>query len=225
MEQVSKGTFDKSHYFRMYSTLFQIAGSVREAQVNRNLLARSDPKEELTYHDYLCDVERKSKTQLLEEANKFDPVKLDILNDNLHFKANQLSDKAIRKEATRYIRKHLQTVIRLLDEHQNLHRVRKFVKTLYDLLIYTGQHDSSNLGPVMHRLNGLIGKWHDAKVLVDSIRQFMHQRNPAERHAYEQLIQQVNSDLKRKENEIHLFVKDSFKPEIISTGSVGLQTA
>jgi len=222
IERTSKGSFNKTEHFEMFSALFQSAGKVREAQVNGKLIKKYTDAEGLSYMNYLEDIESRAAEQLSEEARALNTLKLEVLNKELLKKARKVSDEDIRQEATKYISHNLKKVIQYSDDLQKLHTVRKIVRTISVVLKYlsydpSGTYNEANLYYVVDKLNDMIGEWHDGQVLVDSIRSFMRQHDTNDCEIYSEIIQKVEDDRRRKEEAINLFMDANLKQSLITT--------
>ena len=218
LERTSQGSFNKAPHFELYSSLFRTAGYVREAQVNGSVISKYTNNEGLSYKDYLLDIESRSREQLSEEIRKFDTGKLEVLNKNLHLKAREISDKNIEQEASQYITHNLQTIIQLRHKLQKLHRIRKVVRTLSEVLKYvdyrlSGDHDPTHLYYVVDKLNTMIGQWHDCQVLVDSIKFF----DPTDKKSYKKIILKIEADRSRKKEEIYRFMDKNLERSLVTS--------
>ncbi len=201
LEQADQ-SFDKAPYLVLFDELFQTAGDVREAQVNQSLVEAFP--EINAFESYLYDAEFGARVELQRFVKRFDTSKLRRLNRELNQVAGKVGDKKIEEEAKRLIGDHLKAIKEFLGDPQKLHRIRKEIRTLSEVLKYTGDQSNSysRLATMIDQLNTLIGDWHDRQVLIDSIAKFEDLNPSAGMTGFVRIIADTKSDIEGLEKRI-----------------------
>ncbi len=189
LEISSNHEYHKQEHLILFHNLFQAAGKMREAQLNLSLIEKRKVAYMLPYTEYLLQIQKNASEELGKEIQLFNSSKFDVLNKDLLIKCKGIADQAIAKEALTFVSDKLQKVIKLKARTQNdilLHKIRKHLKQVSEILtllneIHCGK-EVKHLKSVVKSLASTTGKWHDIKVLIDSMNDFM-QQDPKNKNA------------------------------------------
>lgn len=188
LEISSNHEYSKQEHLILLRNLFQAAGKMREAQLNLSLTKKQKAAYLLPYTEYLLKIQKNASEELGKEIQLFNSSKLNVLNKDLLIKCKSIADQSITKEALIFVSDKLQKVIKLKVRTQNdilLHKIRKHLKQVSEILtllneIHCGQ-EVIHLKSVVKSLARAAGKWHDIKVLIDSMNDFL-QQNPKDKN-------------------------------------------
>ncbi len=186
IENASQQKFDKKSHFKLLSPLFKKAGVVREAQVNLNLVSKHNASYLIPYIAYLVRTQQVATEDLIKETEVFNKSKLTRLNESLYSEVKGLSDLTIEREAANYILNKLRkvSILKEIKNDSKLHKIRIHLRPAGEILKLAVKLKASaemdELKYAIKTLNKLIGKWHDYKVLIDSLKLFIEQ-NPQEK--------------------------------------------
>ncbi len=180
--------YHKQEHLILFHNLFQTAGKIREAQLNLSLIGKCKGAYLLSYTEYLLQTKKIASEELREEIKLFDNSKLNALNKDLLIKCKEIPDQTLIQEALMFISDKFQKIIKLKARTQNdilLHKIRKHLKQTSEILTLLSEmnckKEVTHLKSVIKSLASATGKWHDTKVLIDSINYFV-QQNPKEQN-------------------------------------------
>lgn len=202
IQEASYGKWKKDACLDLCTRLFRVAGEVREAQINLEIIEQHLSPFLIPFVQHLKDSQKQSSEQLIKTMLVFDLEKLKILNDELSKNLQDLSNEIVLKESVAFAIKMTLNVIELKDQVQdehNLHQIRIQQKAVHELLgiIIKLQSDSTlnKLKDQIKLFNEEIGNWHDIKVLLQSFNYFLEKNKNTKKDRH------IKSFIKRIEKE------------------------
>ncbi|WP_346862139.1 CHAD domain-containing protein [uncultured Draconibacterium sp.] len=179
IQEASFEKLKKEPCFELFSNLFRVAGMLREAQINLEIIENKQFDFLIPFVQYLKNSQDKYSKQLLETMLVFDQEKLQVLNNDLIRNVQNLSNDLVLKESVNLAIQKTLNVIQLKDTLQaknNLHQIRIQQKAVHELLgIIVELHPDSTLDKLKNEIklfNIEIGNWHDYKVLHQALNEF-----------------------------------------------------
>lgn len=180
IQEASYGRWKMDACFDLCTNLFRVAGEVREAQINLEIIEHNPSPFLIPFVQHLKDSQKQSSQQLIETMLMFDMEKLKILNNELSKNMQDLSNEIVLKESVAFAIKMTLNVIELKDQFQdehNLHQLRIQQKAVQELLgIIMKLHTDSALSKLKDQIklfNEEIGNWHDYRILLQSLNEFL----------------------------------------------------
>ena len=159
--------------------VFEIAGRLREIQVNRKLLGTREDLDFLSYKMTLIDQEAQSKRELLELLANFSPNRHLQITDYFTAIIETIAEDKLLQETDRFIRQKERQIAVLRATStgfENYHRIRKYLKQIGIVLNYAAQKPEFSRSPEyrseFNKLEATIGTWHDTEVLKNSLMSF-----------------------------------------------------
>jgi CHAD domain-containing protein len=179
LEEFSRGRFNAHKHYSFFSETFNLAGKIRELQINRLLILENESSEGKLGH-YLQKLERKKERlsfSFKKTINKIDVSKLKREVKKIKKKCKKIEDGYFFNKAYQLMYSEATTIKQLLHtstKNATIHKIRKHLKILYALvkLSYSIKPSAElkKLGIVTKKTEELLGMWHDRVVLLSSLK-------------------------------------------------------
>ena len=182
MELISHGALSKKSYSSLFSTLFDEAGEVREAQVNLTLVQKSNALYLLPYADFLKETENRANKKLLVAIHTFDFKKFEVLNSKLLPVMKGIPVEMALGKSAAFVLNKIKKVEKLknhLPNNRKLHKIRIHLKAAIEILTIMDKFNDAVSLSKYHKkfkiIDRQIGKWHDNIMLLTSLNYFTNQ--------------------------------------------------
>lgn len=179
IEVASDGKWKSRPCLELFEDLFQVAGQLRETQVNLRLLEPWQAACLESFTGYLQKTRKRAGKKLHKGIHGFDRKKFGALNKQLRRKMRALSDEAVFEASVALAVKGTKKVLALagqLPDSGKLHKIRIRQKAVQEILAVL-KHMNADLAmeaiqnPIRSQ-NARIGNWHDTVVLLDALKRF-----------------------------------------------------
>lgn len=208
LEAVDTGKFKAKEEFRSIKTLFKLSGKIRDVQVHRALVRKSEEILQMQFPKYDAYLE-----QLEEDA-------IGHFNENfleMHSAGDLLNNEKVRSSISRLSRKrklHLSTIrllnskIKAIDQlrkdlstDENVHRIRIILKQIHYIFDFSNQGFNYKLFLKMpmnrlKKIEAIFGKWHDYVNAVIFITNYMEHAEMEEAENCRPLLRKVEMQKK-----------------------------
>lgn len=178
VQTLSNGVWSQKAQEKLISESFQVAGKIREVQVNLNLTGQFHKKILSAYIQYLKGLEEKYRVELLRSLQEFDIKFFKHLNLELQRQMNEVSDKIVTQESTALI---LNNAAKIQSASKcKLHTVRKQLKVIQELMGIIRKLNNNGLLELHNQIksfNLFLGEWHDYRIFLDSLDEFLTIKN------------------------------------------------
>lgn len=178
-EMASAGKWNAKPCAQLCKPMYQVAGKLRETQVNLNLIEPVPGEFLEPFSDYLKKSQKRLTRQLHRSMQAFDRKQFDAINRQLRRRMRDLPDETCFREAVACALKKSAKVKALtgrLPGPRQLHKIRIHQKAVQEILtILKKVRPDLPIEPLLEpirALNSSIGKWHDTWVLLDSLKHF-----------------------------------------------------
>ncbi|HHP7241393.1 MAG TPA: CHAD domain-containing protein [Cyclobacteriaceae bacterium] len=189
--------FEKKAYFELFDNIFGIAGDVREAQINHDLIGMLERESPKAYQDHLQEIISDKSKKLKVAIEGFDYAQFEKLNGQLEQIVSELPIDSVYQAITLYVNEKIHKIEQLKafsDDDKKLHKIRIHLKEIYELFTVLAEISSSEvLSDQINQIkaiNVLLGDWHDHAVLRSSLITFYEDKPKPETliHELEQII-------------------------------------
>jgi CHAD domain-containing protein len=162
--------FNRSKTYKPFRQVFKQAGKVRELQIQEATLRKYFPKNSLRGY------QKNLSTSRLEEKRQFFSMINTKMVNRIRGKFNKIEafvTKIKSKIAARYLDREIESIKVLLNQSplqkENLHKLRKRLKTLnYNRAILSLKEYSNQISK-KDALPQLLGKWHDMQMMLQHL--------------------------------------------------------
>lgn len=211
IQMVNHGKWKKKVLAGLVRDLFQVAGQLREAQINLTIAERF-PKAHLgAYAKYLKKCQRRSNKKLIKRMQRFDIQTFNELNDQFLQMMRQMPDDFILKESAAFVFKKTRKILAIKDQlpdEEKLHDIRIHQKAVQEVLsiinVLSTDGALDHFRSQIKSLNDRIGKWHDYHVLLLSLKKFSKkQKDKKRKKQLKKFIKRINKKQKASQEKIH----------------------
>jgi CHAD domain-containing protein len=170
--QFYSSKFNRKSSLRPFKKLFEKAGSIREIQMERKMLAKYLQQTQSRYLDILLNVQNKYEQSFTQI--KFTKVVEEILSKKK--RVGKFFADIKRKAAEAYVVKMKRKIIKMLSvelDDKDVHEVRKKLKTLHYNIAQLQVESEILDGKQWTRFLDLLGRWHDCEVAIRHLKKFV----------------------------------------------------
>ncbi|MCW0483916.1 CHAD domain-containing protein [Gaoshiqia sediminis] len=200
----------KEDFTLLAGSLFALAGRLRDAQVNQQLLSNRKAGYLLPYVNYLKGAQKRAMRLLVKEIAAFEPSRMERLLNECLLQAQALTDEQLLAAIWDYIRYKLEKINRLVQagtNDQQLHKIRVQLKPVNDSLNFL-KADGLPVKPgipfgEISKMTEQLGNWHDALVLQKSLKAYSRRHASGQgRRYFEKLILRHRAECDHRHDEI-----------------------
>ncbi|NVJ85175.1 MAG: CHAD domain-containing protein [Algoriphagus sp.] len=180
-EELSHNSWKKTAHFSLISRLFKTAGAFREDQVHLKNIERLNDDCWFSFSEKLKESEKRNQLKFSDIILDFDIKKFKKLNTHWIEKFESIPDEIVTEKATSsIIRKHkkIQKINQKGGKSQELHQIRIYLKAIQEILVVLSKLNSNKKFEILENsvkaLSHQLGKWHDYRDLLKSIKNFLN---------------------------------------------------
>ena len=191
LEFATNKAFRYKYSNKLLRKSFQLAGDIRERQINLELLKNYELSEEgyLQYEKYANLDDKNEKEKLDKAIDALNRVEFEKIRHNFRsFFTNKDLDEKIELSQN-FIRLQIEKIENILSKHEEaekIHRIRIHLKTIKPILLILASIPESKFGEVQYQslkyTEDAIGAWHDRVVLLISLNQFLSDSQDIQNH-------------------------------------------
>ncbi|WP_170154493.1 CHAD domain-containing protein [Mangrovibacterium diazotrophicum] len=159
--------------------IFEIAGRLREIQMNRKILGKLKEMDLSNYKMALIDQETQCKRELLELLENFSTDRYGQVTEYFTALIETIEEDKLLSDTEHFIQQQEQQIAELRaisTGFENYHRIRKHLKQIGIVLRYASDKAESPRNQIYRsefdKLETMLGSWHDTEVFKNSIQQF-----------------------------------------------------
>jgi CHAD domain-containing protein len=217
-EMILPGMFQKEDHYVIFKRLFDIAGKIREIQVNGILLNKfsKDNPESLQFKSFLKSEETRLTKQFLLTVQRFEDRNLKKTEAEIKRIGKKISQKKFIDIAFDFIIKKIQKTRKILLEKKSpeyLHKVRQNLKVILAIATLSNTIKKvDKLNEILIELSKAeihIGEWHDKQVFIGSIEVFLKKKTSTIKRGFPFLRK-----LKKQLIEESLVIQGTIVPEL-----------
>ena len=161
------------------SQLFDVAGHLREVQVNILQVNHSEDSEITLYEQHLEKKESKAVKKLKKQLKHFDLNQFLARNKRIKISIEKIGEQTVFDKSEEFIASKTREIKKLqsdLTNHKRLHKIRIHLKAMGAIaqLLNDLQPKSTykKLSDSIKALGLMIGDWHDKQVLISSLKKY-----------------------------------------------------
>lgn len=179
-------SFESKKIFKPVRNIFESAGTLREIQMNRNILGKYNPSPALTenYAQFMKAKKKSSEKELKKTIKKFSTSKHKKALKRVEKLCRKISHEEIINSTSAFLNNRNHQVRNYLSvniNEQNLHSVRILFKTISPSLMILDVVDKMNSQKEIiikyKNVEDKLGYWHDRIILQESLKNFLMQNS------------------------------------------------
>lgn len=183
LEFIYRDDFKKKKYYRHLKPVFSALGSIRERQMNMDILSGYEGVGKLqnAYSLFIASAMPFLEKKLEKVLSRFDSKAFISKGKQLTELCIGLGEEELRSASSEFIRSETQRVRNLLsnsDDPEYLHKIRKVLKNISPVLLLLWPRDDKRFKKKWYRnlktTEKHIGHWHDRYVLLESLTGFIN---------------------------------------------------
>ncbi len=224
LEAASGGKWKSKPCLELFEGLFEVAGQLRETEVNLRLLEPYQGAYLEPYTRYLQKTRKRAGKKLHKSIQAFDRKKFDALNKQLRRKVRALSDETLLEASVALAVKKTKKVLALADQlpdGSKLHKIRIRQKAVQEILAVIKKLNAELAleaiqNPIRSQ-NARIGNWHDTSVLLDSLKTFKEKgADKTSRRQLKALMERLEQHLEVQLDDVYeLLHKDALAQQLV----------
>ncbi len=174
VEEMNLNTVEGLKMLKQLNKLFKYSGRLRSVQIGVDLLKESPFEIAPEIVHYLDEQKENAIQKLVKQIHQFNIPKFKKRAMQICIAIDELDFSTVKDLTDKIIHDELEIVRKLFNSshgennHHEIRKLLKVVKTLYHLILSNGEDDKRQIAvEVVNRTETAIGNWHDYKMLED----------------------------------------------------------